>query len=208
MILRWLHWLSQQYDKRWVANAFWFSSLLPLAWLWILSRSHRRIDSAWWWLALAFGISWIPDAPIDHMSHALDWVLVAVYPVAQTAIVGKVLLSQTRATRFLFLLGAAAIVSIVWEGVGGPEVILPTVAWLLIAGIAWTHETIPHLLRVSLVVYFCLGWGAWLLHAEAIKERQDMLATYYAYQLTLLLGRVVFCIAAWRDSPKPLQLVR
>src|SRR5947208_264158 len=101
-------------------------SLLPLLWLALLHARGVHRDAAWWWIAGAFGVSWLADTAAHWVS---PWMVSAVYPVSQSAIIGAVLLGRRDAMAFLGALVCMALLSLFWEGVNGPMILLRTVAW-------------------------------------------------------------------------------
>jgi len=128
--------------------------LVPLAWL-----LHRRSkDAALWWLAAAFGVSFLADLAA-HWIAPLPTISVA-YPVLQCGLVGAVLLNRAEAEWFVLTL---AVVGIAAVGIhrAGLDVFLHTVAWLGVAGIVIDRPALGAI-RGSLLVTFGLGWIAWL----------------------------------------------
>jgi hypothetical protein len=191
------------WDQRWIANVAWQMALIPLAWLSILRWGDWRVmDSAWWWMAGAFAVSWLADAPIDHMPHVYDWLSVFVYPIAQSVLVGAVLLPRVHAILLMGLLIGTALFVILTRGTVGPDAALSSVANLAVVWIAWTRRELPQPLRLALFVYFGLGWIVWLVHVEWLT-----VATWYPYQCVRLVGLLLFCWAAVKSGPN-LHLVR
>lgn len=157
-------------------------ALIPLAWL--ILQGERRPE--WWWLAGAFGISWLADTAAHWVSPALIGV---VYPVSQAAIVGAVLLNRTDAYVLLLLLWITAVLAVLWEGVTGPEVMLRTVAWGSIVGMAGMRPL--GRLRYSLLMAFGIGWLAWLGYVLAPGW-----GSWGVYQSVRLAGLGLFCWAS------------
>lgn len=177
-------------------------ALVPLVWImWSRFRGEKR-DVAWVWLAIAFSVSWMADLAADFMQPGMRFVPSMVYPVSQTAIIGAVLLDRTESIALLGLLVPIAMVGVRMGGATGPDIILRSFAWLVIVGIAWMRADLPHRLRLSLIVYFGLGYVTWLLFAE-----QSIVPVWFAYQSTRLAGILLFCWAASENSPQ-LRLVR
>lgn len=159
-------------------------ALIPL--VWCLARKERRAE--WWWIAAAFGISWVADT----LAHFLDpWLVSAVYPVSQAAIIGAVLLSRDDAKVFLVALVAVALFSLRFPR---PDLILHTVAWLSIVGVVWSLPI--GRLRIALLVAFGLGWVAWLSFVLS-----PTWATWGAYQSVRALGLGMFCWASVKPHP-------
>jgi hypothetical protein len=177
-------------------------ALLPLATLAVIRlRGHRR-DVAWWWLAVAFGVSWIADS-VAHLIPMDDRAIVSlVYPISQASLMAAVLLSRANALVFVGVLVLAGIAVIIQHGATGPDVALRSVAWLFVAGIARVRKELPIPLRASMFVYFCLGWIAWLIHVQWL-----VVETWYPYQGIRLFGLLLFCWAVIETGPH-LRIVR
>lgn len=161
-------------------------ALLPLAFLAWLRWTGRKRDTAWGWIAVAFAVSWLADTAVD--AGAPGWAVGFVYPITQAALIGAVLLTRFSAFVFLGALVTAAAWSLAIFGVHQPDILLHSVAFLGVAGIALERWDIPNQLRDSLFVYFGLGWVAWLAHAKFVT-----VATWYPYQSCRLAGLVLFC---------------
>lgn len=151
-----------------------------------------RAPRAYWWLALAFGISLLADLTA-LLTHEPFWVS-RVYVVSQAALVGAVFLDRTDALWTL-----AALVFLGLGGVflepSGPELFTHTCAWGLAALVA--YEMAPQPLRRSLLVYF--GWG---LLAWAAYVMVPGWPSWLAYQSTRLLGIALFGYACWKPAPE------
>jgi hypothetical protein len=184
------------WDQRWVTTVVWQFALIPLVALTVLRMLGNRRDAAYWWLAGAFAVSWLADAPVDHMPREFHWIPSAVYPVSQSALIGAVLLSRRRAVALLGLLVAVGLVAAFWTGAKGPDILLHSVAFLAVVAIVADRPELPQRLQACLFVYFGLGWVAWLVHARWL-----VLATYYPYQAIRLAGLLLFCWAAMKPSP-------
>lgn len=178
-------------------------ALIPLIWLaWLEWGEKRHLDTAWWWLAAAFLVSWMADSAADLLPMSQRWVPSMTYPVAQTAIMGAVLLQRTEAIALLGLIVPISVTSTMLGGAEGPEIVLRTFAWLSIVLVAWFRNDLPHRLRLCLIVYFGLGYATWLVHTEWL-----IVATWYSYHAVRLAGLLLFCWAANENSPH-LRLVR
>jgi hypothetical protein len=166
-----------------VASEMALLPMLTLAWLHVTER-HR--DPSLWWIAGAFGISFLADT-------AALWVdpktVSAVYPISQAALVGAVFLSRTDADRLLAALIVTGMASLLWHGADHLDVLLHTVAWGTVTGLALTRAT--GLLRASLVSAFGLGLVAWWSYVVAPGW-----TSWGALQSARALGLILFCIAA------------
>lgn len=166
--------------------------LVPLVWLLLLSWRGRNLGAAWFWLSGAFAVSWLADTAAHWTdSHMIS----VVYPVSQAAIVGFVFLSRREALAFIIALLVVGIADVFWKGVSGPDILLRTVAWLSVVGILWQLKQLQRL-RTALLVYFGLGWLCWMGYAIWPGWR-----SWSAYQITRLVGILLFCFAA--TSPLP-----
>ena len=183
--------------------------LLPLAWLgWLWTRGQHR-DAAWWWMAGGFAISWVANVASDYLPANARWVVSAVYPVSQSAIFGAVLLDRTEALMFLALLTPIGIVAAVMGAAQGPDILLRSAAWLVLAAVAWMRKELPQRLRISIVVYFFLGYCTWLMLAAWVHDHPDAHGAapeWYGYMLAQFAALVLFCWAATENSK--LRLVR
>ena len=157
--------------------------LLPLAWLSFRHALGKSTPSALWWIAAAFGVSWLADTLASWANPA---VISIVYPVSQAGVIGLVLLQRRDAQRFLALMVAVAVVSILWQGVTAPDVLLRSVAWGGVVGMA-VHSTFGRL-RWALAVYFGLGLIAWVWYAALPGW-----PSWLGYQGTRLAGLLAFC---------------
>lgn len=176
--------------------------LLPLAFLGLLRARGQRRDAEWTWLSTAFAVSWLADVVADVLPVRERWIPSLVYPISQTAIIGAVFLPRRRATLLLGILVLTGCVTAIWHGVTGPDVVLRTVAWLVIVAIVADRPELPGRLQACLFVYFGAGWVLWLVHAEAL-----VVATWYSYQSVRLSGLLLFCWAASSPGPR-LRLVQ
>lgn len=168
--------------------------LLPLASLVVLHLRGERRDVAWWWLGVAFAVSWLADVVANALPAAYRWGPSVIYPVTQSAIIGAVLLPRQWALWFLALMTTLAAIVLAWVGVG-PDVLVRSVAWLAL-GVMANRIPIPFRLRLSLSVYFGLGLLAWFVHMRFL-----VVETWYPYQLARLAGLMLFGWAALEPTP-------
>ncbi len=151
-----------------------------------------KAPRAYWWLALALGVSLLADlsALLTHQ----PWWVSRVYVVSQAALVAAVFLDRTEA---LWTLAALVVLGLlgVFLQPSGPELFTHTCAWGLAALIA--YEIAPQPLRRSLLVYF--GWGllAWCVYV-ALPGWDSWLA----YQGTRLVGIGLFGYACGKPHPQ------
>lgn len=184
--------------------------LLPVAWLSFLEGRRQRRDVAWWWLAGGFAISTAANLTGYFLPNVQRWVVSAVYPVSQSAIFGAVLLDRTAALMFLAILTPIGIVAATMGAAEGPDVLLRSVAWLLLVAVAWFRRDIPHRLRVCLIVYFLGSYTTWLVLAAWMKANphaHGIALQWIIYQGAQLAGLLAFCWAASENPPR-LRLVR
>lgn len=167
--------------------------LLPLFWLAFLRSRGKAVGIEWWWLAGVFAVSWIADSAAHY---ADSWVIGAVYPVSQAAVVAAVLLPRKESIALVLVLVSVGIVSTAWREPEGPDVLLRTVAWLSVVGIIWRLPQLERL-RTSLLVTFGAGWLAWM--GYVIRPGWP---SYLMYQGTRLLGILLFCWAATSPLPR------
>lgn len=180
--------------------------LVPLAWLVALQVWGHARSTRWWWIASAFGVSFVADTVTEFWGYG-DLVN-NLYPITQATLFGLVLLPRTDAIHLLGALGLTGLVAVQSQGVVGLEIVLGTVAWLSVAGLAYHTTMLPPLLRWSLLICFGLGWVAWLAIA-VVRMRYLIDGVWYgpgwatwgpwlAYQSTRLVAAVLFCLAVLR----------
>lgn len=166
--------------------------LLPLLWLGVLQSRGQDRGAAWWWLAVAFGVSWLADSAAHWVNPDLVGNL---YPLTQAAIVGAVLLDRDDASMLVIALCLVGAASIAWNGPEGREILLATTANGAVAGIAWQRRAIGRV-RLSLLVsfgavgvcwWFYAGWPTW--------------DSYNLYQGVRAIGLLLFCRAAVSPGP-------
>lgn len=166
-------------------------ALAPALVLGVLWTLGRRPDTALWWLAGAFGVSWLADTA----AHWVDPRLVsAVYPVSQAALVGSVLLKRDDAIVFLFTVIFIGVLSIAFQELQQPSV-LRSASWAAIVGIVYPLPL--GRLRTSLLVTFGIGLAAWIVYAAVPGW-----PTWLVYQGVRAVGIGWFCLAAWKPQPR------
>lgn len=168
-------------------------ALLPLLSLWLLWGAKQDRNVAWWWVAMAFAVSWVADSA----SHLLPpWVISLAYPVTQAALVGAVLLERRDALLLTVCLGILGIGAATWGDLHGPDLLLRTAAWGSIAVVAYERKALDRL-RVSLLVSFGLGLVCWMGYAA-----WPGWTSWSLYQGVRLAAILIFCSAAVRPAPR------
>jgi hypothetical protein len=175
----------------WVNEIAHQMALAPLVAVAVEHWRGKRPDVAFWWLGSAFGVSWLADTAAHWVS---PWLVSAVYPVSQAALIAVVFLGRGDSVRFLKLLVWVAALSILTNNAHGPEIILRTVAWGGVTIIALDHA--KGWTQRALVVSFGLGLVAWAVHSFAL-----VIPTWYAYQGTRAVGIGLFCYAVVHPRP-------
>lgn len=155
--------------------------LVPLAFVAALWSAGRRLPALWWWVAAAYGVSFVAD--VLALSGVDPWWVSASYPVSQAGILGLVFLPRQRAYQFLGVLVLASLVP--------GTLALRSVAWGTVAVLALRR---PKPLQRALLVSFGAGLGLWWCYALS-----PSLATWLAYQATRWLGTGLLCWAAGGD---------
>jgi len=177
--------------------------LLPVGVCLWMSRKGRSLDTAFWVLGIAYGVSWLADTAAHFVN---PWIASASYPVAQASLIGAVFLGRSAAVRFLYLLATCGIFSAVLRASPGPDLVLNIVASGGVTLIALEHA-IGHL-RNALVVTFGLGivaYVAWVV--DVMLNGQAGVRSWYPMQAVRLVGTLWFCYAVMRPRPA-LSLLR
>ena len=150
----------------------------------------------WWWLAAAYGISFVADT-VALVTRQADLVSM-LYPVSQAGIIGAVLLPRLQARWFLTVVVGAGLLGVVAHPVV-PDVVLDTVAWGGIATLAWWAPSLG-LLRWALLLGFGGGALAWIAYTT-----DPWGPWWHVYQACRAMGTGLFCWAAW--TPVRLRLI-
>lgn len=175
---------------------------LPLALLGGLRVVGRRREIGWAWLAVAFAVSTLADLAQFILPPDQRWPVSIAYPVSQAGLMAAVLLPRREALVVGGILMASGLAACLWRGVEGPDVLLRSVAFLTIAGVAFSRWDLPLWLRPALLTYYALGWVCWLVHAHYL-----VLPTWFVNQGVRAVGLGLVCLAIWKASPT-LKLVR
>lgn len=172
--------------------------LIPLICLGTLWWHGDKRDAAYWWLAAAFGVSWLADMAALLID---PYIVTLVYPVSQTGLVAAVFLSR-RGARWLVLglLGIGAIAAMIHEP-GKPDLLLRACAWAMIVAMVEDLNALPTI-RASLLVYFGLGILAWAGYVVSPGWTSWLL-----FQCCRVVGLSIFCYAAVHVRPT-LQVIR
>lgn len=168
-------------------------SLVPLFWLAWLHWRKREPGLAWWWLAGAFAVSWLADTGALWLS---PWLVGAVYPVSQAAIIGAVLLSRSEAIELTIALVLIGILDVYANGITGPDILLRVTAWGAVTGILVPLRQLGRL-RAALLVYFGVGLLAWMYYVI-----EPAWLSWSLYQIVRAIGIAMFCWAAMRPQPR------
>lgn len=186
----------------WVGYAAMGTGLVPLtALVWLRGRGERR-GATWWWLAVAFAVSFLADVAgmVGYGTLASS-----TYPLLQAGLCAWVLLPRAQATRATLLLAFAAGVSLAIRMAEGPEavrkgldLVLHVVGWHMVALAAWGR--VPDgWLRITLSVGFAAlswVWVAFVL-VRALPDPSPALVEFwwYAVQAVRLAMAVGFVYA-------------
>lgn len=170
-------------------------AVVPLAFLCVHDQWAPRTDRAYWLVALAFAISWIADLSARLWPDGA-WLVSLVYPVSQAALIAAVLLPRRDTITFVCALVVSGLASVALRGTQGPDVLLRTVAWLGLAFLVMDRWALGRL-RTALVVYFGVGWMAWLLRAIYLT-----VPWWYVTQSVRLAGILLFCWAVIQPGPR------
>lgn len=163
---------------------------VPLLWMAYLRLRGYTRDTAYWWLAVALGISYLADT----LGFFRPWLASVVYPVSQASLIGAVFLSRPQAVGYLMGLTLVGLLAAWITLASGPDILLHAVAWLTVAGIA--QRQAKGKLQASLLVTFGLGWALWMLYVA-----WPGWWTWGGYQACRGVGTGLFCWAAWKPAP-------
>lgn len=180
--------------SRQIAGAAQYLGLVPLVWL-CGRRVVGKFDVAWWWLGLAFAVSWAADEVGRRKLLPVD-VVSLVYPVSQASLVGAVFLERRGAMLFTALLTVMGVVAALVSAPNGKDVLLRSVANAAVCGIVWDRPALGWL-RWSMLAYFGLGLLAWYGFAQ-----HPTVMGWWLNQGIRVVGIVVFCYASVHPSPR------
>lgn len=163
-------------------------------------RTGVAVDDGWWWIAVAFGVSFVADAIGPTLPAWLTPLVTLTYPIPQAGIIAAVLLPKSMARLFVVGLLMAGLMAVAIEGTATVDVLLRTVAWLGVCGVVWGRYALGRL-RTVLFYGFGLLWAVWCLHAALL-----IVPTWGLYQGVRLAVALAFCWAA-QEAPTGLRLV-
>lgn len=179
-----------------VAHALGAVPLLYLAWLAI--RYERR-DASFWWLAGGYLVSFLADTASHWTGHPL---VSSTYPILQSGLIAAAILNDRDMTIYVLIMGWAATAALGFQGVTGVDILLHTVCWLSLVGLAYQAKGVPF--RSALMLGFGLGWLAWVWYAG-----WPGWGSWAGFQLTRVAGCALFCVAAARGTRRaPLVLLK
>lgn len=165
-----------------LALAFGLVPLLAVALL-------RPKGSAWWWLAVAFGVSFVADLASLWWGHPL---ISQTYPVLQAGLFALVIAPRPVAIGTIGLVAVASAVSLGLRIAEGLDFMLHAVAWGSTAILARRY-LIPGALRTALLLGFGGGVVAWT--GFVIDPGWFW---WLALQTTRALAAGWFCVAVWQ----------
>lgn len=178
-----------------VVIAAWWIELLPLVWLSALAmRGHRR-DVAFWWIAIAFAVSFASDTAAIVFKTG-GWAISCAYPMAQVALIVAVLANAwSEAAKIITALCASALFAVGLEDMTKPEWAFHLIAFGTVTVMAWRRPALGRL-RLALLVYFGLSAALWCVHVAWLTT-----ATWYPYKIADTVGLLLFCWATVNDRP-------
>jgi hypothetical protein len=163
--------------------------LVPLAWC----AFRRERQAVWWWIAVAFAVSWVADIGARFGN---PWLPAAVYPISQVGIIAVVLAHTQRAGLiYVLLLTVAGMVSVLWEGVSGPVLLLEAVAAGVVIDVLWNRPELGRL-RWVLWLAFVGGLLPWIGYLLA-----PSLVMWVLWQAVRAASLGLFCWAS--AAPRP-----
>ena len=89
------------------------------------------------------------------------WLPSALYPVTQVGVITAVLVPWRQAAWYVAGLVLAAVMTVLWEGVGHTTLLLDTVAAGVVCWLVWPRRDLGRL-RSLLLIAFGVGWLAWV----------------------------------------------
>lgn len=141
----------------WVGYAAMVTGLVPLAVV-VWYRTAITTQSAYWWLAGAFGVSFLADlAGLFGGGYLAS----QTYPLLQAGLVALVIAPRPIAVLTIGALAFISAVSLAWRMAAGLDVLLHVAAWGSTAALASRNLT-PGPLRATLVWGFALLSLAWV----------------------------------------------
>lgn len=162
--------------------------LLPLLWLGALHIRGSRRGPGYWWLAGAFGVSFVADTVARVINPMITSL---VYPIAQSAIVGALILRSQFVHSFVRTLLVIAMLAILFMPTF--DVLLRSIAWISLTAAAWQRRDLGELSGV-LILHFGGGLVAWWF----VVVFAPGATSWLFYQGVRALGILLFCAACNR----------
>lgn len=170
--------------------------IIPLLWLSAMALEGDRFDASWWWLAGAFGVSFLADSAAlcgvrpDLVGNA--------FPIVQASIIGMVLMNRRAAGNLVGALMVIGLLAVQIQGAAGIDVILSTVAFGAVSIMVWPRRELLGL-RDSLLMTFGVGLVAWWGYAA-----WPGWLSWGLYQFARACGTGLFVLASLRNNrPQP-----
>lgn len=173
----------------WVGVVATLIGLIPL-----VGVAACRAPRSWWWLAAAFGVSFLAD-----LAGAAGYGMVAsqTYPVLQAGLFALVLAPRRTAVGVIAGLAAVSAASLWWRRAHGLDLALHVAAFASTAVLAG-RSLAGGWLRATLVAGFVALTAAWVGMAAAPGVLTW--GTFQGVRLAMALG---FVLAAWQATSQP-----
>lgn len=166
--------------------------IVPLFWCVALTATGRRLSGLHWWLALAFGVSWVADWATHWYSPVSVGI---VYPLVQSGMI-LVVLAPTARAGLLTTIGLATLGAIWWRGLPAADLLPRTVAWLATVALVWPRRDLGAI-REALLIAFGLGWVCWVGY-----HLWPGWTTWGLYQGVRAVSLGWFCWATWKPAER------
>lgn len=165
-------------------------ALLPVLWVAILTYYGHRPALEWWALAATLEMFWMADTAAHHMD---PWVVSALYPMGQTALLAIFLLPPIAALRLIGLVLSVGVGMIALRGIAKPDLVAHTAAWVSILLIVWPIQTT---FARAVFTIFGLCWVSW-----ALFSMLPTLASWSFFQTERIGAAIVFCWGSLHSVP-------
>lgn len=167
--------------------------LVPLVWVAFRHWSGHKQAAAWWWIAVAYAVSWLADLLAWWVNPVPLSIL---YPISQATLLIAVFRSKDDAALLLAVFAALAGLVLATGGDHQPDILFRSVAWGSVVVTVWGLWPLG-LLRVALLVSYGGGLLAWAYYVGVPGW-----ASWLVYQAVRLGGMLVFCRAASQRFPR------